>query len=997
MPSKGSDPFFNELLDRAAATRHTLSAVGSNLDLVFIDRSGTLARNVLIVLVLVGGTLATTGGLLLGSEFPLRERIDKIVAKSLPSADLQQANDATFLRRVYLDFVGTIPSAPETRRFLASDSSEKRAELIDRLLNDSRYPHHMATTFDTWLMERRRKVHIEDADWRAYLVQSFEANKPFHQLAQEILSADGADSDLRPAVKFYLSRNGETNLLTRDVSRMFLGMDLQCAQCHDHPNVGDYLQSDYYGVFAFLHRGYVFTEEKDKKKTVYFAEKAEGEVKYKSVFTEEEGATGPRLPACEPIDEPKLTKEELYKVKPEKNTRPIPTFSRRAKLAELATDGSNMAFNRNIANRIWAHMFGRGLVEPVDLHHSGNPPTHPELLELLAHEFAAMGFDTKAFLREIALSNTYQRAFDLPDISKWNPDSWQERLDELTEQLQARRADESRLEAELATAVQEYAERDRAVQQAVASRDAASKHLDDARKQFEQASQSFKERTADAQRYRDAIDALSKSIETLREVHETLPDEQAIAKSLDNLKAREAEVRGKLETIRVAVVRAAVESASQAELLDVAKTKNENQQKLLARSKSRLATIKAKRDQLREEKSALGHQLNQQLQQIESTRAACDLADARCAHQASINTLDATERAIQAARKARGNLRETVIPRHQRQIKQLGVRQLTLTNRLKQLHPKLELTRDRIVRLKSRIRNPNARRNEWLQDDRAELLSNPAKSRIAKLEAVHAQMVEDRNRLQREAGEIPRNAEELRRSLKAARDQLMEAEQQIAAFASDFRDQTEDRERAEELLRVAEERCANTWTTRLALSRLRALSPEQMAWSTMMATGVVERQIAAASKELDKGKEKTPSEGAQLMDPADRRAELENLVRDKLRGQLNQFVRLFGAGEAQPQGEFFATVDQALYFGNGGQLQGWLNPSAGNVTSRANDATSAQEAADELYLSILTRYPTPDEVNDIKIHLEQNKNDRVSAIREVAWAMLTSAEFRFNH
>ena len=125
-------------------------------------------------------------------------------------------------------------------------------------------------------------------------------------------------------------------------------------------------------------------------------------------------ATFPRLPGAFEVDEPFLPQGEDYTVAPAKNVRPIPKYSRRAKLAELVGAGTNRQFNRNIANRLWAHMMGRGLVEPVDLHHADNPPSHPELLELLGDRFAAMKYDVKAFLRELALSKTYQRSLAIP-------------------------------------------------------------------------------------------------------------------------------------------------------------------------------------------------------------------------------------------------------------------------------------------------------------------------------------------------------------------------------------------------------------------------------------------------------------------------------------------------------------------------------------------------------------------------------------------------------
>src|SRR6185436_12030671 len=114
------------------------------------------------------------------------------------------------------------------------------------------------------------------------------------------------------------------------------------------------------------------------------------------------------------IDEPFFLPGEEYQVAPADNVKAVPKFSRRAKLAELATGGTNRAFNENIANRLWAHMFGRGLVQPLDFTHPANPAVDPELLRLLGERFAAMNFDIRAFLREIALTSAYQRSLEPP-------------------------------------------------------------------------------------------------------------------------------------------------------------------------------------------------------------------------------------------------------------------------------------------------------------------------------------------------------------------------------------------------------------------------------------------------------------------------------------------------------------------------------------------------------------------------------------------------------
>src|SRR5262249_44921391 len=158
-----------------------------------------------------------------------------------------------------------------------------------------------------------------------------------------------------------------------------------------------------------VNRSYVFRDPKSR--TMVFAERAEGEVSFQSVFDPAKvtKSTGPRVPGRPAVKEPKLAKGTEYQVKPAKNVRGVPRFSRRTLLATPPARPANPAFKRNFATRIWALMTGRGLVSPLDMDHSGNPPSHPELLALLADEAAAHKFDVRWLLREIALSKTYQR------------------------------------------------------------------------------------------------------------------------------------------------------------------------------------------------------------------------------------------------------------------------------------------------------------------------------------------------------------------------------------------------------------------------------------------------------------------------------------------------------------------------------------------------------------------------------------------------------------
>jgi hypothetical protein len=357
------------------------------------------------------------------AETPLHDRIDQLIAAGKPDFDKQaapSASDAEFLRRIYLDLTGTIPTSEAARAFLKDSSSDKRAQLIDRLLNSPEYARHMATVFDVMLMERRPDKHVPRAQWIEFLRSSIAANKPWDQLVREILSADGTDPKTRPAAKFLLDREAEPNLETRDISRLFLGMNLQCCQCHDHPLVDDYKQEHYYGLYAFLNRTSLFTE---KGKGAVLAEKAEGEVSFQSVFDPAKvtKTTGSRLPLGKPVVEVKFDKGKEYEVAPANGVRPVPKFSRRSQLAPLLVAGDDLPFKRNAANRLWALMMGRGLVYPLDMDHSANPPSHPELLTILADEFAARKFDIREFLRELALSKTYQRSGEQPAGMKEAP------------------------------------------------------------------------------------------------------------------------------------------------------------------------------------------------------------------------------------------------------------------------------------------------------------------------------------------------------------------------------------------------------------------------------------------------------------------------------------------------------------------------------------------------------------------------------------------------
>src|SRR5262249_22978563 len=183
-------------------------------------------------------------------------RIDALVAAKANGRPMAtRSDDAEYLRRVALDLTGQIPTAVETRQFLADTASDKRQKVIDGLLGGSDYPRRMTETMHVMLMERNG----EHAEWTKFLQTTFEKNRPWDQFVREILYPNPDDESTRGAAFFWtkrLEKYGENPVdlpgLTRDVGRLFLGVDLQCAQCHDHLFIDDYKQVDFQGLFAFV-------------------------------------------------------------------------------------------------------------------------------------------------------------------------------------------------------------------------------------------------------------------------------------------------------------------------------------------------------------------------------------------------------------------------------------------------------------------------------------------------------------------------------------------------------------------------------------------------------------------------------------------------------------------------------------------------------------------------------------------------------------------------
>ncbi len=357
--------------------------------------------------------------LLASAADPLGAVIDRHVDAKLKAdavAPAPQADDYTLVRRLTLDLVGRIPTTQESDAFVQSKESDKRAKLVDRLLASPAFARYQASLFEVMLNDGKAGSGL-----REYLTKSIAANKPWDVIFRELLLPDEAVN--KGTSEYLKPKLGDTDKLTSDVSVAFFGVNVSCAQCHDHPNVKDWTQDHFYGMKSFLSRTY------DAGGVI--AERPSGLVKFKPTKGAERQAklmflTGATIDTDTVRelnkDEQKKQKEMEEQAKKDKKAPPPPEFSARAKLVEVALRPKEAEFfSKNIVNRMWHRFLGVGLVTPLDQMHSANRPSHPELLNELAADMTANKYDLRRLVRGIVMSKSYSRGSKY--TSEAHPDS----------------------------------------------------------------------------------------------------------------------------------------------------------------------------------------------------------------------------------------------------------------------------------------------------------------------------------------------------------------------------------------------------------------------------------------------------------------------------------------------------------------------------------------------------------------------------------------------
>ena len=336
----------------------------------------------------------------------LAAEIDRLIAAEWEAQDVTPAplaDDAEFLRRVHLDLTGRIPAVADVRDFLANDSPDKRRDVVERLLSGPTYIVHYTNLWRAEMLpeaDSEQLARVFLPGFEAWLRSRLAENRNYAEIAEEVLTLPVNQQDVQgfqqsttpTPVAFYRVKEGKVENLAAATSRVFMGVRIECAQCHDHP-FDDWKQDAFWSYAAFF-----------------------SEVQPAMPDTPEASADKRSLTI--PGTERTVPARFLSGEEPDWESA---SGSNRAALAKWIASADNPYFAKAAVNRMWAHHFGVGLVDPPDDFGPYNPPSHPELLDKLAEEFAAHDFDFKFIIRAITASRTYQLTSEQTDESQQTP------------------------------------------------------------------------------------------------------------------------------------------------------------------------------------------------------------------------------------------------------------------------------------------------------------------------------------------------------------------------------------------------------------------------------------------------------------------------------------------------------------------------------------------------------------------------------------------------
>ena len=324
------------------------------------------------------------------------KHLDRHINAVLKKENIQPSKvseDTEFLRRVHLDLTGKIPTPEEVLNFLKDGSPNKRQKKIDQLLGSEPYIEYWTRLWVNWLIGRRGDGDDRRIGLTTWVQGALTKNIPYNQFVQELIAADGELKD-NGAGNYIMRYERSPAVLTSHSSRLFLGLPMQCAECHDH-KTEVWSQKDYYGIAAFFNG--IESEQKGYIQTV---DMIGNEKRMDNFLITNEPRRAMWVERMDTEVSPRFLGGTEYKGSLTK---------RREALAQWMTDKSNPYFSRAIVNRVWKHFMGRAFVEPIDGFGEENLPTNPELLDWLAEDLIIHDYDLQHLMRTILNSETYQR------------------------------------------------------------------------------------------------------------------------------------------------------------------------------------------------------------------------------------------------------------------------------------------------------------------------------------------------------------------------------------------------------------------------------------------------------------------------------------------------------------------------------------------------------------------------------------------------------------
>lgn len=338
-------------------------------------------------------------------------RIDELVAekwrrvKVVPS-DL--CDDATYLRRVYLDLTGLPPSSDTVREFLqdTTPTREKRAAVVDRLLSSEAFVDYWTNKWADLLQVNRKYLGVEGSQkLRRWIQRAIVENRPYDEFARQILTASGSNRETPAASYFKVLRTPDATM--ENTTHLFMGVRFNCNKCHDHP-FERWTQDQYYELSAFFARVGLERDPASGDRKVGGSAVEGAKPLYEKVVDRDRGE----------VEHPRtgevVTPEFPFAVPHEASD----DATRRERLAAWMTSPENPYFARSYVNRLWGYLLGKGLIEPIDDIRAGNPPTNPKLLEHLTQTFIESGFDVRHVFREICNSRTYQLSIETDPLNE---------------------------------------------------------------------------------------------------------------------------------------------------------------------------------------------------------------------------------------------------------------------------------------------------------------------------------------------------------------------------------------------------------------------------------------------------------------------------------------------------------------------------------------------------------------------------------------------------